>query len=208
MLDTVLIVLKAMLVGVLGSIPVGPIVVFTLQRTLSDGRRAGMGCAMGAVVSDTLFAVIALFAFDMMSDIITSHSVEIEMIGGVVILAVGLGIMLKKRRHERRPLSVNNLLLDSGKSLLMGLFNPGGLLWILAAFASFQFSPAHLTLVQSVLVVAGVFMGSLLYWLLFTLVASKGEKHINFDTLGKVNMVSGVVVALFGLYFIVKSLLI
>lgn len=196
-----------MLVGVLGSIPVGPIVVFTFQRTLNDGRWAGMASAMGAVVSDTVFAVIALFAFDMMSNVFLGHSMMVELIGGLVILAIGIGIILKKSQGRRRQLSTSNYLLDSGRALLMGFLNPGGLLWIIAAFASFGFDSSHLNLVESVAVVAGVFVGSLLYWAVFTYFVSRGEKGINYQTLLKINTASGVAVAIFGLFFIVKSLI-
>lgn len=196
-----------MLVGVLGSIPVGPIVVFTFQRTLNDGRWAGMASAMGAVVSDTVFAVIALFAFDMMSNVFLGHSMMVELIGGLVILAIGIGIILKKSQGRRRQLSTSNYLLDSGRALLMGFLNPGGLLWIIAAFASFGFDSSHLNLVESVAVVAGVFVGSLLYWAFFTYFVSRGEKGINYQTLLKINTASGVAVAIFGLFFIVKSLI-
>lgn len=206
MINILLIILKAMLVGVLGSIPVGPIVVFTFQRTLNDGRWAGMASAMGAVVSDTVFAVIALFAFDMMSNVFLGHSMMVELIGGLVILAIGIGIILKKSQGRRRQLSTSNYLLDSGRALLMGFLNPGGLLWIIAAFASFGFDSSHLNLVESVAVVAGVFVGSLLYWAVFTYFVSRGEKGINYQTLLKINTASGVAVAIFGLFFIVKSL--
>lgn len=199
-------IIEAMLIGALGSIPVGPIVIFTLERTLSKGRISGMAGAFGAIVSDTIFAALALFAFGLISDYYLRYTSVFQIVGGAVILTVGLSMLFKKMVRVQRRITKRSVLFDSGKSLLMGLTNPGSFLWILAAFAACGFNPDKMSLAQSALVVAGVFTGSFLYWYLFTWIAAKGKKVLTPETLLKVNRGSGIAVALFGMYFIVKGL--
>ena len=53
-------ILKALLVGVIAGIPVGPILVMVTQRTLCHGRKAGVMVGLGAATGDMLFAAVAL----------------------------------------------------------------------------------------------------------------------------------------------------
>ena len=55
-------ILKAFLVGFAASVPVGPVAILVVQKSLSKGHRAGFVTGLGASVVDTLFAVIAVFA--------------------------------------------------------------------------------------------------------------------------------------------------
>ena len=82
-------ILNAMVIGALGSLPVGPIVVMTFQKSLCYGRKAGMACASGAIASDTVFAAIALFAYSLISNLLLEYSKQIEIIGGLVIVIMG-----------------------------------------------------------------------------------------------------------------------
>ena len=199
-------ILKAMLIGALGSIPVGPIVMLTLQRSISGGKKAGMSCAIGAILSDTIFATLALFAFKLVSELLEKYTHIIEMGGGIIIAAVGFSMLFQKFHISKPKLKASRILFDSGKSLLMGLSNPGSFFWILASFTAMGFDANTLSPIQSILVIAGVFMGSLLYWFLLTSIAAKGENRFNLKTLLKINRFFGVLIILFGAYFIVKAL--
>ena len=53
-------ILKALLVGLIAGIPVGPILVLVAQRTLCHGRRAGAMVGLGAATGDMLFAAVGL----------------------------------------------------------------------------------------------------------------------------------------------------
>ena len=50
--------LKALLVGVIAALPVGPIFVMVLQRTLCHGRKAGVVVGLGAATADAIFATV------------------------------------------------------------------------------------------------------------------------------------------------------
>ena len=51
--------LKGFIVGICASVPLGPIGVLCIQRTLSKGRNSGFIPGLGAAVSDSIFAAIA-----------------------------------------------------------------------------------------------------------------------------------------------------
>ena len=200
-------IIKAMAIGVLGSIPVGPIVILTFQRSLTHGRKAGMACALGAILSDTVFAALALFAFSVISNLLKTCSNYIEIAGGLIIIAVGIGMLLKKGSRIAEQMTKSSVVYDTGKSMLIGFTNPGSFLWILAAFAASGFDATQMTVLQSALIVGSVFAGSFIYWYFFTLLVSKGKDRLKLDTLLKINRISAVAIILFGIFFLCRGLL-
>ena len=61
-------ILKAMLVGVCASVPVGPIAILVIQKSLSKGHKAGFITSLGSVFVDTVFSIIAIFALAFVQD--------------------------------------------------------------------------------------------------------------------------------------------
>ncbi|MBP9970181.1 MAG: LysE family transporter, partial [Paludibacteraceae bacterium] len=55
------ILVKGFLIGILTSIPVGPIAMLCIQKTLNKGHMHGFFSGLGAATSDTTYAMVALF---------------------------------------------------------------------------------------------------------------------------------------------------
>ena len=66
-------ILKAFLVGFAASVPVGPVAILVIQKSLSKGFSAGFVTGLGASVVDTLFAVIAMFALAFTQQFLNHH---------------------------------------------------------------------------------------------------------------------------------------
>ena len=58
LIDTVV---KGIVIGLSISVPLGPIGMLCIQRTLNRGRKFGFITGLGATTSDLLYAVITLF---------------------------------------------------------------------------------------------------------------------------------------------------
>ncbi len=195
-----------MVIGASASIPVGPIVVFTLQRTISGGRKAGMACATGAILSDTVYAIIAVFAFSAIASFLEANTGVFKIVGGAIIFLVGISMYRSRVKKVQDRITKRAIALDATKSILMGFSNPGGLLWILATFAAFHIEPHQMPGYMSLVIVLSVCAGSLLYWLAFTRIAAKGKKNFSVPTLLRINKISGIFVAIFGLFFLLTGL--
>lgn len=82
--------IKGFIVGGLGaSIPLGPLGVMCVQKTLSKGRNSGFITGLGAAVSDTFFA-----AFAIIQDFVTEYETGVLMFGGLAVVIIGLKIYL------------------------------------------------------------------------------------------------------------------
>ena len=67
--------LKGIVIGLLASIPLGPIGVMCIQRTLSKSQRSGFVSGLGAASADTLFATVALFSLTVVLSFIEDNMV-------------------------------------------------------------------------------------------------------------------------------------
>ena len=55
-------IFDGLVIGISASIPLGPIGVLVVQRTLNKGHLSGFVSGLGAALSDTIYAVIAGFS--------------------------------------------------------------------------------------------------------------------------------------------------
>ena len=104
------IILTGFLIGFVLSIPVGPIAVLCIQRTLNRGKYHGWITGIGASTSDVFYAALAIFGLSFVVDFINTHEMIIEIIGAVVF--VFLGIKLYKENPSAN-LSTENVRKES-----------------------------------------------------------------------------------------------
>ncbi len=60
--------LKGIVVGAVIAVPVGPVGILCLRRTIFDGRLSGLVSGLGAATADALFGAIAAFGITFVSD--------------------------------------------------------------------------------------------------------------------------------------------
>ena len=89
MLLTLLI--KGILVGLLASIPLGPVGIICIQRTINKGKLSGFLSGIGAASADTIFAAIAGFSLTFIISYIEEKQIIFQAIGGVVVLLLEIG---------------------------------------------------------------------------------------------------------------------
>ena len=53
---------QGILIGLVASVPLGPIGLLCIQRTLSKSHRSGFVSGLGAATADSMFATVALFS--------------------------------------------------------------------------------------------------------------------------------------------------
>lgn len=203
-------IIKGLSVGIVASIPVGPIAIYVMQKSMSNGWKAGMQAAGGCVFLDFLMAILSVSAYGVISKFIEQNSGMIELIGGAIIIAVGIAMVFS---NPQKPTAVpvkrskKRIALDMSKSFVMGASNPGAFAWMLALYGAFQMDVNDTTFPHRAAIVLSITAGSFLYWLFFSWVAAKGNQKLQVSTLLKINHVSGVFVGLFGVYLLVIGIL-
>lgn len=206
-MDLLFNILKAFLVGFAASVPVGPVAILVVQKSLSKGYKAGFVTGLGASVIDTVYAVIAMFFLAFTQSFLNKHEVVILLAGGLILIGLGLSMALKdpfrkiKADGTSKPSAA-----DFMQAVLMTLSNPGAVFVMLALFAFFGLTdtaPGTWHVAPTLLSVAG---GSVMYWFLLSWSLGKFRHKFTMNTILWVSRVTGAIVVIIGIVLLTQGL--
>lgn len=185
-------------VGFVASIPLGPIGVLCIQRTLSKGRRSGFASGCGAASSDFLYAVVAGFSISMVTEFVQSHRALLFIAGAVVLIFLGIRMMLSKphlqmriQQRERGPRKISSLWQDFVSTFFLTISNPLALFVFMGAFSLIG---VHETRLERFLVVGGVLVGATAWWFTLTLLVGLFRKMLTLRRLLYVTRIAGAII--------------
>lgn len=200
-------IIKAFLVGIAASIPVGPVAILVVQKSLSKGHRAGFVTGLGASVIDTLFAVIAMFALAFTQKFLNDHEVAILLGGGAILIGLGLSMALKDPFRKMKADGTSKAsAADFMQAVLMTISNPGAIFVMLALFAFFGITdraPSTWHVAPILLSVAG---GSVVYWFLISWGLGHFRNKFKMNTILWISRVTGALVVIIGIVLLTQGL--
>lgn len=202
-------VLKAFLVGICASIPLGPIAIYVIYRSLSRGHLSGFLTGLGATLVDTTYSTLAIFAFAVAENFIHKNEMVIFLVGGIIIIGMGVVMTFKDPfRHLERAGGGKHryTLKDFVQSVAMGFSNPGAILVIFTLFAIFNINVERNEFAVMPIILS-VAAGSVTYWFFFTWLFSTIRKSIKLRTLIWINRGCGIIVMLIGLSLFADGLM-
>ena len=203
----VIILIKGIVVGLLASIPLGPIGILCIQRTLSRGRLSGFVSGIGAATVDTLYAAIAGFGITIIIDFVKEQQTILQIISGILVIIIGIRIYVTHPAKEiRLKKQSNTLRKDYLTTLMLTLYNPLTLLAFIGVFTGFGFLNSQNGYTTHLILVSGVFIGAGIWWFILTYLASHFRNSFNLKGIMWLNRIAGIGLFIFGLYYTVISL--
>lgn len=200
-------ILKAFIVGICASAPIGPIAILVIQKSLSGGHKVGFITGLGACVVDTIYAVIAIFALAIVQEFIQTHQNIILIVGGVVVALLGVSMSFSDPfRKMKKGAAASVSLTDFMQSLLMGISNPGAIFVILALFAFFGLADDAPHSWSVMPIILSVSAGSAVYWFLVTWLLSHFRKNFQMRTILWINRIAGAVIIILGIALLGEGL--
>ncbi|WP_318349604.1 LysE family translocator [Aquipluma nitroreducens] len=190
---------KGILIGLLVSIPLGPIGVLVIQRTVNKSRMAGLLSGMGAALSDTVYAIIAGFSLTFVIDFIRAHEMMFQVVGAVVVLILGVHIFFSNpvKDIRRNRLRGNTHFQDIISSFLVTFSNPLTVFVFLAVFTSSGVAVSLEQPYHSFFVILGILTGAFLWWFSLSGIVSLFRHKINLRILWWINKTAGAIIILF-----------
>jgi threonine/homoserine/homoserine lactone efflux protein len=192
-------IIKGILIGFLVSIPLGPIGVLVIQRTVNKSRIAGFLSGMGAAISDTLYAIIAGFSLTFVIDFIRQYEVYLQAIGALVLLGLGIHIFFKNPATDlrRNKLRGNTHFKDIISSFLVTFSNPLSVFVFLAVFTSSGVAVSLEHPYHSFFLILGIFTGAVIWWFSLSGIVSLFRHKINLRILWWINKSAGAIIVIF-----------
>jgi len=195
--------LRGIAAGLMIAAPVGPVNVLCIQRSLQKGWKSGLVSGFGAALVDTLYGGIAGFSISLVIEFLVREQNWIRLIGGFLLIAIGAFYYFRKPRSLESG-SQGAKHSDFVSALLLTATNPTTVLSFLAILA--MLGQGHQQpMWQTSLLVAGIFLGSMSWWIVLTGGASLLRDKVGDEAIRWLNRIGGIAIAAFGLLNILLS---
>ena len=190
--------IKGLIFGFSIAAPVGPIGILCIRRSLTNGWRAGLLTGMGAATADAVYGCMAAFGLAGITGLLVAQKDWVQLFGGMFLIGLGLNIFFSKNEvsHATRPVAGDAMGYLS--ALLLTLTNPMTILSFTAVFAGMGLGTIGPRATPAGWLVAGVFSGSMAWWVILSSASSYFNRHLNSGAMIWINRVSGMVLAVFG----------
>ena len=191
--------LRGVLIGLSIAATVGPMSLLCIQRTIYKGQFYGLVSGLGIATADGVYGCIAGFGLTVVANFLIDQHLWIRLIGGLFLLFLGLKTILTRPAERANTLKADSFFGAYASTFALTLTNPLTILSFAAIFAGIGVGDASKSSLTALLVVAGVFLGSTLWWCVLTSVISLVRTRLTPTLLLWINRVSGTLLAVFGL---------
>lgn len=194
--------IKGFIVGLGASIPLGPLGVLCVQKTLSKGRNSGLITGLGASVSDTFYASICLLGLAFIQRLIDENIDWVMFFGGIIIILIGIKIFLTNPiKQIRQKNKTKKHIEDFIEAFVMTITNPGAIFLILGLMAAVGIDTTEADVSKGLIFASlwGVFLGSATWWYILSTSINVFRKRFRIKQLMMINRISGIVIMVLGL---------
>src|SRR5271170_6599541 len=202
----IILVLSGLVIGLIVALPIGPVNLICIRRTLALGPMNGFVSGLGAALGDGVFAIITAFGFTAVAQWFHGFSATLELTGGVLLIIFGISTYFSDPLHGRgveqvasRQVGAPSLVRAFASTFALTITNPFTLFGFATLFATLGgISGSKASFGYAALVVVGVVSGSSLWWFTLTTVVGLFHARIDANIMKYINRGSGVLVTLSG----------
>jgi threonine/homoserine/homoserine lactone efflux protein len=193
------------IVGLMIAMPVGPVNILCIHRTLEGGWKSGVISGLGAAAADMLYGGVAGFSITLVVQFLVREEFWIRFFGGILLVIIGISYFFK------RPVPLNaqtqdraTAYSDMRSTFLLTLTNPTTVLSFLAILAALGMGHQRQWWL-TVFLVAGIFCGSMVWWIVLGSFVNLFRNRFNDRILLLMNRLAGLLIGGFGIAAIVLS---
>lgn len=196
---------KGIVTGLAVSIPLGPLGILCIQRTVNKNWKSGIFSGIGVATADTFYAFVAGFSLSIIIDFIRTYEVYFKLVGLFVLIILGIYIFRSNptkqiQRFKRRG---SSHLQDFLTTFLVTLSNPLSVFVFVAIFTSYSIALQFSHPMEALLTIGGIFVGCLIWWIFITGMANLFRHKFTIDMLYWANRIIGLGVILVAVAFFI-----
>jgi len=192
--------LRGMIIGFSIAAPVGPIGILCIRRTLAEGPTSGLISGLGAATADAIYGFIAGFGLTVISNLLIRQQIWLRLLGGGFLCYLGMKTFFTSPLKQSSSLKGRGLIRVYISTFFLTLTNPMTILSFMAIFAGLGVGSMSRGYFPAGLLVAGVFIGSALWWLFLSNGVGLFGKKFNLAGLRWTNRISGIIITTFGVW--------
>jgi len=194
--------------GMLISLPTGPVGFLSIKRTINDGFMSGFITGVGVITSDFIYSIIIIFSLNSSSEFFINYTIPIHIIGGTSLIILGIATFFSEKlytKHKRNDLEVENYFGQFFSAFIVTMLNPfqiitfTAILGSLSVFNGFSEFPVSF--------VFGLLLSALTMWTILAFFVSKIRSSFNKFHIKLINHISGVIITFSGVFILIHLFL-
>jgi threonine/homoserine/homoserine lactone efflux protein len=190
--------IQGIVIGLTLAVPIGPISLLCIQRTIADGRLHGVISGLGVSTADSFYAAITVLGLTAISSLIVTYQYLFRSLAGVILVLIGIRVFMlvpagvsEKSEHE-------TYFKDYLSMVVIAIANPMTLIFFLVILPGFGVIIQESAFLPATGFVVGVFFGSAIWWIILCGSIGSVRSRISVKNLGLINRISGVLISCFG----------
>lgn len=191
--------IRGVAVGLAVAAPVGPIGMLVIRRTLAEGRLMGLITGLGAAVADACYGSVGAFGLSVVSGLLLGYAPWTRLLGGLFLCYLGITTFRAPLAEAGAPAAGTRYAGAFFSTALLTLANPITILSFMAILAGLGLGAQGRNYAAAAALVAGVFLGSALWWLLLSGGVSLLKHRLRPGTVKWINRISGLLLCAFGM---------
>ncbi len=202
-----MLLLKGIIIGMFVSLLIGPLGLLSIQRTINKGWKIGFFSAVGAVASDLVYSSLAILGISFIDGFVYKHRYIINGLTGILFLVVGINILSSGvEKKTVKECTEDDRIHPFFVHFFVGLSNPMTFLVFFSIFTKIGIYGYEATLLQHIMFVISIFVGSSIQWLITTNLIERSKKNYKFENFIFIDKIIGTGIILFGVFSIIKGI--
>jgi threonine/homoserine/homoserine lactone efflux protein len=197
--------LEGIIIGIAVSIPLGPLGILCIKRTVNKTWKSGFISGLGVATSDTLYAMVAGFSLTIIIDFLKLYETYFKVFGTVMVVLLGVYIFLSNPAKDIQKFrrKGNSYIQDYLTAVLLTLSNPLAVFVFLAIFTSYSIVLQVSHPWDSFLIIGGIYLGASTWWLGLTGIAYNFKHQLSISTLWWANKIIGLTFIVFAVVLLI-----
>ncbi len=201
-LRDVIFFLKGLVVGVAVAAPIGPASIMCIRRTLNHGTVVGLASGLGIALADTFYGCIAGFGMTSLDEFIVEWFTKLRFIGGISLIILGVVFYVLKPPATTKRRNIEGVFQACISGFGVTLANPLILILFAVVFTALGLDQFSKDIDLVGFLILGIFSGSMLWWIALCGVLGIFHANSHVATMTWTNKLSGIMIALLGIYTI------
>lgn len=199
--------IKWFISGFLVAIPVWPISLLVIEKTLKRSTISGFSIWLWAWLWDFFFASVSLFWISIISDFLLDYQMPIRIIWILFLIYIWIKNILDDKDHskdESMKITKTDFFKDLFTTFFLVLSNPLTIIFFWLLFSALGFQDSY-NFVSSLFLAISLFLGSLFWYLILILITNFTKSKLQWNIISKITKSAWFLMIFLSLYLLFET---
>lgn len=191
-------------VGLSVAVPVGPMGLLCIQRTLSGGMRVGLSTGLGAATVNVLYGALVILGLHELAPLVAGGARVLSFAGGVFLLWSAARTLRRRRLGAAPAPATLSPIAAYGTAVAFNATNPMSPMLLIALLTPVLHASAP-SLAGTALLLLGMFAAAMAWWTCLSGGVTVLRSRLSPRVLGGVNQMAAAVLTFYGALALARS---